>query len=83
MLLFAHLYGDIISDSPISCNSKFVYYAFKLTKHSEIWNISLTGYQAALDYFDTLPEDNGERDYALVDENAVNALNERANALDT
>lgn len=55
----------------------------ELTKHSEIWNISLTGYQAALDYFDTLPEDDGERDYALVDEDAVNALNERASALDT
>lgn len=50
-------------------------------KHSEIWDMSQTGYQAAVDWYNSLPEDAPERQSKLIDEDSLAAINEKAKAL--
>lgn len=50
-------------------------------KHSEIWDMSQTGYQAAVDWYNALPEDAPEREQKLIDEDYLAAINDKAKAL--
>lgn len=50
-------------------------------KHSEIWDMSQTGYQAAVDWYNALPDDAPERQNKLIDEDSLAAINEKAKAL--
>ena len=50
-------------------------------KHSEIWDMSQTGYQAAVDWYNSLPEDAPERQSKLIDEDYLAAINDKAKAL--
>lgn len=50
-------------------------------KHSEIWDMSQTGYQAAVDWYNSLPEDAPEREQKLIDEDYLAAINGKAEAL--
>lgn len=50
-------------------------------KHSEIWDMSQTGYQAAVDWYNALPEDAPERQSKLIDEDYLAAINDKAKAL--
>ena len=50
-------------------------------KHSEIWDMSQTGYQAAVDWYNALPEDAPEREQKLIDEDSLAAINDKAKAL--
>ena len=49
-------------------------------KHSEIWDMSQTGYQAAVDWYNSLPEDAPERQSKLIDEDSLAAINGKAKA---
>lgn len=50
-------------------------------KHSEIWDMSQTGYQAAVDWYNALPDDAPERQNKLIDEDSLAAINGKAEAL--
>lgn len=50
-------------------------------KHSEIWDMSQTGYQAAVDWYNSMPEDAPERQSKLIDEDYLAAINDKAKAL--
>ena len=50
-------------------------------KHSEIWDMSQTGYQAAVDWYNSLPEDAPERQSKLIDEDYLAAINDKAKTL--
>ena len=43
--------------------------------------MSQTGYQAAVDWYNALPEDAPEREQKLIDEDSLAAINDKAKAL--
>ena len=77
----AYLLGGLVVDQFYGMYIEVTWREGLSDKHSEIWDMSQTGYQAAVDWYNALPEDAPEREQKLIDEDSLAAINDKAKAL--